>query len=96
MSSQELDEFNKRVPVDDVWLHSYYPTQKMSLREAIIKHREYAVPEMLDNQDGLVMMWTEIDMLKKKVRILLNTKCNVLCVQIMDMFIELNYLLYLF
>ena len=51
---KELEEFNKKVPVDDVWLQSDYPTRKYSFLDTITMHREFCSPEMFDSLDGFV------------------------------------------
>jgi hypothetical protein len=63
---KELEEFMKRIPVDDVWLREHYPVQKYGFFDAIRMHRELASPEMFDNVDGLVMVDAELDMSTKK------------------------------
>lgn len=62
-----------RVPVDDVWIRSYYPQIKLSIEECIIRHKEYADPTMLDNLEGFIYADMELDMkTTKKVK-------NILC-----------------
>jgi len=63
---KELEEFMKRVPLDDVWLREHYPVQKHGFADAIHMHRELASPEMLDNMDGLLVVDVELDMSTKK------------------------------
>lgn len=55
-----------RVPVDDVWIRTYYPRQKYSLEEIIIRHKEYADPTMLDNMEGFIYADMELDMRTSK------------------------------
>ncbi|KAK7502508.1 hypothetical protein BaRGS_00006461 [Batillaria attramentaria] len=71
--------FLSRVPVDDVWIRTYYPQPKFSLEETIIRHKEAADPTMLDNMEGLVYADMELDMKTgKKTKFLSNVKGTVL------------------
>ncbi|XP_025080807.1 39S ribosomal protein L1, mitochondrial-like isoform X2 [Pomacea canaliculata] len=68
-----------RVPVDDVWIRSYYPQIKLSIEESIIRHKEYADPTMLDNLEGFIYADMELDMkTTKKTKFLSNIKGTVL------------------
>jgi len=82
MSPKELEEFMKRVPVDDVWLREHYPPPMYTLVDALHMHRELAALDMQDNMSGLVYTELDLDMSKKKkVRIFstVNAKVFSIC-----------------
>ncbi|XP_064594365.1 uncharacterized protein LOC135461283 isoform X2 [Liolophura sinensis] len=55
-----------KTPTDDVWIRLYYPKPKLTLEDAIIRHREYAVPEILDSEDSLIYTDMMLDMTTTK------------------------------
>lgn len=60
------EDFYTRVPTDDVWIQSEYPTKTYSLLEAVSMHRECCMPEMFDNVDALVKFKATLNMSTKK------------------------------
>ena len=72
------EEFEARVPLDDVWLLSRFPPRRLDFLEAVEQHRELvASPDMLNNPDALLVMKAELDMrTKKKVIIISCIKSN--------------------
>ncbi len=65
--SQDPDvKYEGRVPTDDVWIRSFYPRPRYSILETINMHREAAVPEMLDNYDGIIYLNCTLDFRTKK------------------------------
>ncbi|XP_029652162.1 39S ribosomal protein L1, mitochondrial [Octopus sinensis] len=71
-------EFEARCPTDNIWLHKYYPIQKLTLDLAIMRHKAYAHPMMLNNLDGLLYADMELNMeTKKKTKFLSTVKGTV-------------------
>ncbi|XP_014774951.1 39S ribosomal protein L1, mitochondrial [Octopus bimaculoides] len=78
-------EFEARYPTDNIWLHKHYPVQKLALEVAIMKHKAYADPMMLNNLDGLLYADMELNMeTKKKTKFLSTVKGTVVFPHLFD------------
>ncbi|XP_041363109.1 39S ribosomal protein L1, mitochondrial-like [Gigantopelta aegis] len=62
----ETEAWLSRKPVDNVWIRTYYPRPRYSFEEALAMHREYAIPAMLDNAEGVVYADMELNMTTAK------------------------------
>ena len=49
-----------------MWIRDHYPDPRFSLEECLARHKEYAVPVMLDNMNGLVYAEMELNMKTSK------------------------------
>ncbi|CAL1530722.1 unnamed protein product [Lymnaea stagnalis] len=58
---QDKDSIIAAAPVDNVWVHKFYPKPKFSIEEAIKRHNALAQPAMLNNLKGIVFLDMRLD-----------------------------------
>ncbi|XP_059170089.1 large ribosomal subunit protein uL1m-like isoform X2 [Physella acuta] len=66
VSEQEKSTILAAKPLDNVWVHKFYPVQHFSIQEALLRHKAFAQPAMLDNMRGLFYLSMRLDLTTKK------------------------------